>query len=99
MTVAERASALTSTPVFQSFAGSLEIAQRDVVARILALYRANDLAIQSQAVSDDQRLRMHTQLLQDTLAQLRARLPEPAWKRFLHSGLIPDIADTEKAST
>jgi hypothetical protein len=99
MTVADRAGALISTSLFQSFTGSLDLAQKREVAEILALYRANELALESQTGADEQFLHIHAQLLQDTLAQLRARLPESGWKMFIRSGLISGIDDADDGST
>jgi hypothetical protein len=35
---------------------------------------------------------MHKQLLGDTVAHLRAQLPEPSWDAFTRSGLLPEAA-------
>lgn len=79
---------------FTAFADGarLDPAQRISVARTLALYFENDASLQATAEGTEQLSSMHKQLLGDTVAHLRAQLPESSWDAFTRSGLLPEAA-------
>jgi hypothetical protein len=85
---------IASSEAFTAFAvgARLDQAQRISVARTLALYLENDASLQATAEGTEQLSSMHKQLLGDTVAQLRARLPEASWDAFTRSGLLPEAA-------
>jgi len=91
--LAEREDELQRSEAFQQVSAALAPLQRREIARLVALYERNVTSIlttaQSESAADD----MRRQLLADTLAQLRVRLPDSAWAAFLRSRLINDAHD------
>jgi len=77
---------------FVAFADSahLDRARRIEVARTLALYGENEASLRATSRGselDD----MHQQLLRDTVAHVRAQIPDSAWDAFTRSGLLPEL--------
>lgn len=84
---------IARSEAFTAFADGarLDPTQRIAVARTLALYFENDASLQATANGTDPLSSMHKQLLGDTVAHLRAQLPESSWDAFTRSGLLPDV--------
>lgn len=81
---------------FVAFADSahLDRGQRIQVARTLALYGENEESLRATPRGSEELNDMHQQLLRDTVAHVRAQMPDAAWTAFTRSGLLPEVTPT-----
>jgi hypothetical protein len=79
----------------------LEADEARSIAHILEVHGRSQSSLEAALAGDEQLATLKEQILSDTVAQLRTRIPDSAWDDFAHSGLLalPAVADHAAATT